>query len=124
MKRVTMLLAAGLILLAAAVLPTIRAGAQEEVVTEDNLSQKIENAKTPADHEAIAAFYDKEASDAEAKSKFHHSLHKSYQSFRMKPVDMWNHCDEIGNYYEGVATQARQLAVAHRAMAKKEGGPY
>ncbi len=121
MKRVTMLLAAGL-LLAAASLPTIRAGAQEEVVTEDNLSQKIENAKTPADHEAIAAFYDKEASDAEAKSKFHHSLHKSYQSFKMKPVDMWNHCDEMGNYFEGAAMQARKLAAAHRAMAKQKGG--
>jgi len=39
MKRVTMLLAAGLVLLAA----------QQATVTSDNLDQMIENAKTPAD---------------------------------------------------------------------------
>jgi hypothetical protein len=121
MKRVVVLLAAGFLVLAAAMLPTTRASAQQEVVTEDTLAQKIESAKTTADHEAIAAFYDKEASDSEAKSKFHHSLHKTYESFKMKPVDMWNHCDEMGNYYEGIAKQARQLAAAHRATGKKAG---
>jgi hypothetical protein len=123
MKRVHVLVAAALLVLAASAMPVIQASAQEEVVTEDNLAQKIESAKTPADHEAIAVFYDKEAADAEAKSKFHHSLHKSYQSFKMKPVDMWNHCDEIGKYYGGIAKQARQLATAHRAMAHEASAP-
>ncbi len=53
MNRVTMMLAAGLVFLAAASLPIMRAGALQAVVTEDNLDQTIASAKTPADHEAI-----------------------------------------------------------------------
>jgi hypothetical protein len=50
MKRITTLLAAGLVLFAAASLPTIRAGAQQAAVTDDNLDQMIASAKAPADH--------------------------------------------------------------------------
>jgi WD40 repeat protein len=45
MKRVTMLLVVGLALFAAAAVPTIRAIAQQETVTADNLDQAITNAK-------------------------------------------------------------------------------
>jgi hypothetical protein len=47
MKRVTILLAAGLVLLAAASLPIIKAAAQQAAVTDDNLNQMITSAKTP-----------------------------------------------------------------------------
>ena len=67
MKRVTILLAAGLVLLAAASLPIMRAGAQQAVVTDANLDQMIASAKTPADHDAIAAFYEQQATDAKKK---------------------------------------------------------
>jgi hypothetical protein len=62
-KRISILIAAGLLLLAAATLFTIRATAQQTVVTDDNLNQMIAHAKTPADHEAIAAYYDTEAAE-------------------------------------------------------------
>ncbi len=120
MKRVTMLLAAGLVLLAAVALPTFPAVADQEV-TDANLDQMIANAKAPADHEAIAAFYDKEAADAEEKARIHHATHKTYESFKIKPIDMAHHCDELAKFYERAAKQAKQLAAAHRAMAK-EGG--
>jgi hypothetical protein len=67
MRRVTTFFAAGLMLLAAVTLPTIRAAAQSEVVTRANLDETIVNAKTPADHEAIAAFYEQEAADTQKK---------------------------------------------------------
>ena len=54
MRRVTIFLALILVLFAAGTLPTIRAGAQQAVVTDDNLDQMIASAKTPAEHEAIA----------------------------------------------------------------------
>ena len=63
-----MLIAAGVFLLAVATLLTIRANAQQTVVTDDNLNQMIAHAKTPADHEAIAAYYDTEAAENEKKS--------------------------------------------------------
>lgn len=121
MKRVAMLLAAGFILLAAATLPTIRASAQQEVVTDDNLEQMIANAKTPADHEAIAAYYDKEASANEEKAKIHHGTHHAYERFRIKPPDMGPHCDALAKYYQRVANEDKALAAGHREMAKKVG---
>jgi hypothetical protein len=109
-----MLLAAGLVVLAAAILPTIRAGAQSAVVSDDNLTQSIANAKTPADHEAIAAYYDQEAADAEKKAALHRQSASNY-----KPVGMANMCNSIAQYWDKVAADAKDLAKAHRAMAKE-----
>jgi hypothetical protein len=121
MKRVTVLLAAGILLLAAVTLPTFRAGAQGTVVTDDNLDQAVANAKTPADHEAIAAYYDKEAADNTAKATLHHAVHHNYVKFRWKQSDMGPHCDELAKWYQRTADQDKDLAAGHREMAKKVG---
>ena len=81
MKRLSLFLAAGLILVAAASMAAIKAGAQSPPVTDDNLTQSIQNAKTPADHEAIAAYYDEEAAEAEKKAALHRQSASS-----LKPV--------------------------------------
>lgn len=119
MKRVTMLLAAGLILLAAATLPTIRAGAQPAVVTDDNLDQMIASAKAPADHQAIAAFYEQEATDAKKKADLHRRAAETYRKMNIpKPVGMANMCDNIVAMWDKVAGDASKLAKAHEEMAK------
>ncbi len=60
MKRFTVLLA-GLVVLARASFPTISSADQQAVVVTDaNLNEMIAKAKTPADHEAIAARFDVE----------------------------------------------------------------
>ncbi len=121
MKRSTWLLVPALLILAATALPTVRASAQQPAVTDDNLEQMIANAKTPADHEAIAAYYDKEAADAEAKAKLHHAVKKNYESFHMKPPDMINHCDQEAKYFKDAADQAKAMAADHRKMAEEAG---
>ncbi len=122
MKRVTMLLAAGLILLAAAALPTIRAGAQQSVVTDDNLDQMIASAKTPADHEAIAAFYDQEAADAKKKAALHQRAADTYRKMNIaKPVGMANMCVSVVGMWDKIAADASKLANDHRKMAKNAG---
>src|SRR5260370_16441485 len=83
MKRVTILLAAVLVLLAAASLPAIRAGAQPAVVTDDNLDQMIASAKAPADHQAIAAFYEQEAADAKKKAALHRNTAETYRNLNL-----------------------------------------
>jgi hypothetical protein len=60
MKRVSQLVSTGLIVLATITLPMMRAIAQEDhVVTDTNLSQKLQNAKSAADHEMIAEYYER-----------------------------------------------------------------
>ncbi len=122
MKRVIMLLAAGLVLLAAASLPVIRAGAQPAVVTDDNLDQMIASAKAPADHEAIAAFYEQQAAEAKKKAELHRSTAETYRKLKMgKPVDMAHMCDGIAAMWDKIATDNLKLAKAHRHMAKAAG---
>jgi hypothetical protein len=116
MKRVTMLLAAGFFLLAATVLPTMRAGAQDHVVTDANLNQKLASAKTPADHEMIAAYYDTEAAENEKKAELHRA---SKNIFYKAPNQL--HCSELIKAYREAADQDKALAATHRKMAKKAG---
>jgi hypothetical protein len=117
MKRVTILLAAGLVLLAAASLPIIKAGAQQAAVTDDNLNQMIASAKTPADHEAIAVYYDTEAAENEKKA----SLHSRNKNMYSK-LDFSAHCNALIGEYQQAAKQDKALAAFHREMAKKAAG--
>lgn len=115
MKRVTGLVAGCLILLAM-VLPVITAGAQPAPVTSDNLNQMIAAAKIPADHEAIAAYYDHEAAENEKMV----ALHKASKNIYSKANNQM-HCSSLIKAYEGAARESKALAASHRAMEKKSG---
>ena len=122
MKRVTMLLAAVLVLLAAASLPIMRAGAQQAVVTDDNVDQMIASAKTPADHEAIATFYEQQAADAKKKADLHRRIAETYRRLKIsKPVYMADMCDGIAAMWDKIAADNSKLAKAHQNMAKSVG---
>ncbi len=116
MKRVTMLLAAGLVLLAATTLPRMQALAQDHVVTDANLKEKLATAKTPADHEMIAEYYDKEAAENEKKAELHRAMRNMYT----KPINQL-HCYPLVDAFEEAAHQDKALAAYHREMAKKAG---
>lgn len=118
MKRV-LAVSGGLLLFAlVAGLPMIRAMGAGQEVTPDNLGDMIANAKTAADHEAIANYYDRQAEEARASAKFHKEISEKYARFRIKPPDMVAHCQEIAEGYERIATQFEDLAALHRGMAK------
>ncbi|SRR5216684_8758326 len=118
MKRVTMLLAAGIFMLAATTLPAMRAVAQEDhVVTDANLNEKLKNAKTEGDHEMIAEYYDKEAADNAQKAE----LHRVSKNVYSKAPNQF-HCNELIKAFQDAADQDKALAAAHRKMAKQAGG--
>jgi hypothetical protein len=113
-----MLLAAGIFMLAATALPTMRALAQEDhVVTDANLNEKVKNAKSAADHEMIAEYYDKEAADNAQKAE----LHKTMRNVYFKPP-LQAHCGRLADDYQKAADQDKALATAQRQMAKQAGG--
>lgn len=122
MKRLTILLAAAFIAFIVAAVPAMRVGAQATAVTDDNLDQMITSAKTPADHEAIAVFYDQEAADAKKKADLHRRTADTYRKMKIsKPVYMAEMCDGIAAGFQKTATDAEKLAKMHREMAKKAG---
>jgi hypothetical protein len=104
-------------------MPTFLAVAQSAAVTDDNLGQSIANAKTAADQDAIAAYYDQEAADAKKKADLHRNAADTYKKLNIaKPVGMANMCEGLVNYWDKLADQAKDLAKAHREMAKAAGG--
>ena len=122
MKRVTILLAAGFVLVAAASLPIVRAGAQQAVVSDDNVGQMVANAKTPADNEAIAAYYEQQAAEAKKKADLHRRMAETYRKLQIpKPVYMAEMCDGMAKLWEKIASDDERLVKAHREMAKAGG---
>ena len=122
MRRVTISLVAVVLLFVAASLPGIRAGAQQAAVTDDNLNQMIASAKTPAEHEAIATFYEQQAADAKKKAELHRNTADTYRKLKIsKPVGMAEMCDGIAAMWDKIAADNSRLAEAHREMAKQAG---
>jgi hypothetical protein len=113
--RVTLAILA---LVAALHLSTQRAGVAEAQTFD--LEKAVTGAKTPADHEAVAAYYDKEVTTAQAKAEEHRKLEKAYQNLAGKgQFKMEEHCHQLAQHYESVAAANAALAEAHRQMARE-----
>lgn len=78
----------------------------------------------PMDHAAMAASYDQEAKDAQAKVASHELMLSRYKNMPMLPKgspmgmeQMVPHCQKLIDSYKETAKQASDLAKAHREMA-------
>lgn len=88
--------------------------------------QKIETAKTRADYEALAAFYEQEAKSLQAKAEEHKEMGKAYSkighlsgtAFKAKH-NLVQHCDRLVEKYKGAAQENLALAKLHRELAAK-----
>ena len=85
---------------------------------EQDINDMIAKAKSPADHEAIATYYDRDAAEAKAKAEQHMKMADSYTQFRPDYKPLPRHCRAEAKYYEGIAAEDRALAAAHRKMAQ------
>ena len=97
-------------------------------LTEKELIALLENAKTPADHEKLAAYYDAEATDFEAKAAKHKRMAEVYR--RMPPpgnprftdtrAGSAGHCDNIAAESAKAGKEARAMADHHKMLAKEQ----
>jgi hypothetical protein len=93
-----------------------------ETVTDANVAELTETAKTAADHEALAAYYREEAKEALAQVEFHQKMARSgsrpapgKQAFdSMKP-----HCERLVRSYQDAAESYEALAKLHEQLAKQ-----
>lgn len=123
MRRFTLFLAAILILGVAAAMPALRAGAQSTPITDDNLAQMTESAKTAADHQALAAYYQQEAAAAKKKAALHLNTADTYKKLKIaKPVGMVRMCKNVAAYWNKIAVEDENLAEAQTELAKQAGG--
>ena len=123
MRRITVgVTLAMLALVAVLYVSTQRVGAQP--AEKFDLEKAITGAKTSADHEAIAAYYDREAATAKDKAAEHRSLAEKYRTLSVTPrgqgfQPMANHCQQLAQIYESAAADNTALAAGHRQMAKE-----
>jgi hypothetical protein len=119
-KRIGMVVFAAGLLAALSGTPSISTAAGDE-----NLEALVENAKTAADHEAIAKIYDDEAVKARAKAEEHRKMGAQYTHFeaggtkgQLAHFNMPKHCANLVKSYEDAAKEAEEMAAAHRGAAK------
>lgn len=114
MKRFITLLSAGAVAL---MLANSAMAGTESPVTE----AQIQAAATPADHEAIAVAYDKEAARFDAMAADHVSMAKAYKAAAatnkgMRAAPMKMHCEKLVETYKKAAEENRLMAAEHRKM--------
>ena len=82
-------------------------------------AQAIASAKTPADHQAIADAYAKEAENLRARANEHRAMDKQYSDpgYQSLKLGAGLHCQKLVQAYEAAALDADALAKAHREMA-------
>ena len=86
------------------------------------IAEMISSAKTPADHEAIAAYYDGEAKEAQQKADEHRKMGEAYKKgggALAGKTHFHEHCEALVRSYTAEAKEYESLAAAHRQMAKK-----
>jgi hypothetical protein len=85
----------------------------------DNIEQKIRDAKTAADHQVIAAYYEKEAHAAHAKYDQHLGMAKSYGTVPglEDKAKAAAHCESIAKKYQEVAKEYEAMVAMHKTLA-------
>lgn len=118
------------LLLAAAVL-TLSGCAGEGPVKPAGIEQKIEAARTRADHEEIGAIYVQQAGVDKEASERHRNLARTYErgwvlagprgggvvSARTGNQNLISHCENLARIYQQAAEENLALAREHRRLA-------
>lgn len=86
-----------------------------------DMTQAIQDAKTAADHEALAKHYEEVAKSMQLKSQKYAELFEKYESNpqlygRMGEI-LQNHSKSLAHLYEEAAKTNMEMAESHRSMA-------
>jgi len=97
---------------------------QTQTFNKKELKTLIANARTPEDHERIAAYYRAEGEQLKAKQREHEEELAEYlKNPSSHPVPKWptmdQHCRGLISYYSKAAQKAFELADLHDQMAKR-----
>lgn len=86
-----------------------------------DMGQAVRNAKTPADHEALAKFFDEAAKQMQAKVQEHEKMYEQYQAesqhYGRQGLNMESMCRGLIHAYEQAAKENKDMAASHRKMA-------
>jgi len=89
-------------------------------IAPEQLDQSIIEAKSKADHESLAQYFEQEAKDLEEKAKRHEKLAEDYEkggSYEKVKGFMLQHCNAMIRNYRQAAEDNLALAKMHRELA-------
>lgn len=93
--------------------------------THEQVEQRIASARTRADHQGLAQFFDQEAIEAKHLADKHRAMAKSYTERIWTGRGSWihprEHCDRLVEIYEKSALENKALGALHREMALAVG---
>ncbi len=84
--------------------------------------QRIESARTRADHEGLAKYYDEQVAKARTSAENHRKMGSSYRgnlSLGRSEANIPAHCETVARNQEGIAAAYEAMASGHREMAKQ-----
>jgi hypothetical protein len=107
---------------------TVEAAAEPAVTGHEDIAKMITEARTAADHEKIAAYFDHLAADAKTRAKEFSAASDCYRKethegilrgnqFARKHAAVW--CGLQERHYLGIAQEDKELAKMHRDIAKQ-----
>jgi hypothetical protein len=82
--------------------------------------QRVEAARTPSDHQALATYYDQKAAAARASAAEHRKMGSTYSGMYAGGrggASMAAHCSNIVRSQESMASEYEAMAAAHRQLA-------
>ncbi len=97
-------------------------GAYAQTPATTSLADKIASAKTRADHDAVAAEFDKQAETDKASAERHRKMAQAYTTApwsKSSGAGMVSHCKALIADYEKAAKQNAEMAKMHRAIGAK-----
>lgn len=90
-------------------------------VTDENVVEQVQDAKTAEDHEALAAYFNAKAAAAAANVKKHRAM---MSVMRGKPRSPWRgHCQNLVKTYQKQQEDYAALAKEQQKLAKTAGKP-
>ena len=124
MKRTFGIFAVAIVLVIS-VVGLISAAQQQkpEKLTKGQLLSLIATAKTPAEHQRIAEYYDAKAQEYLAQAKEHQEMAEAYKKNPMTSSSKFaagtvNHCEYFAQSFKEMAAKMQDLANMHEQMAK------
>lgn len=86
-----------------------------------DMAQAVQNARTHADHEALAKHYENTAKEMRAKLQEHEEMLKQYeaqrQTYGKRGLDMEGMCRALIHFYGEAEKTNMEMAKSHRQMA-------
>ncbi|PTQ76793.1 hypothetical protein C8R26_11338 [Nitrosomonas oligotropha] len=86
-----------------------------------DMTQAIQNAKTPTDHTALAKHYEDAAKEMLSKAQEHKKMLQEYESntshYGRQALDLQAHCRNLISAYEQAVKANMDMANSHRSMA-------